>query len=162
LESVLNYIVNNLIGCEYNWKINIWGNIFTYNDEVKSAKELFIAGGTFALPKLASAYNMNLRDVSAVQNYIESLGIYDKFKTVTQVQQQKNKVMEDGSEKKEGAGRPTVDENDIENDNTAASKESGLDTADVRDFDFNGKCVLCGADSDEPLCEECKELYMEV
>ena len=30
-----------------------------------------------------------------------------------------------------------------------------------RDFDFNGKCVLCGADSDEPLCEECKELYME-
>lgn len=161
LESVLNYIVNNLIGCEYNWKINIWGNIFTYNDEVKNAKELFIAGGTFALPKLASAYNMNLRDVSAVQNYIESLGIYDKFKTVTQVQQQKNKVMEDGSEKKEGAGRPTVDENDIENDNTAASKESGLDTADVRDFDFNGKCVLCGADSDEPLCEECKELYME-
>ena len=99
---------------------------------------------------------------SAVQNYIESLGIYDKFKTVTQVQQQKNKVMEDGSEKKEGAGRPTIDENDIENDNTAASKESGLDTADVRDFDFNGKCVLCGADSDEPLCEECKELYMEV
>ena len=161
LESVLNYIINNLIGCEYNWKINIWGNIFTYNDEVKGAKELFIAGGTFALPKLASAYNMNLRDVSAVQNYIESLGIYDKFKTVTQAQQQKDKITENGSEKQEGAGRPVIDDNNIENDNTAASKESGLDTADVRDFESNGKCVLCGADSDEPLCEECKELYME-
>lgn len=162
LESVLNFIVNDLIGCKYKWNIHIWGNIFTYSDEVKSAKELFIAGGTFALPKLASAYNMSLRDVSAVQCYIESLGLYDKFKTVTQAQQNKNNnTNQNGEEKQSGAGRPAIDASEVENDNTAASKESGLDTADVRDFEFNGKCVLCGKDSDEPLCEECKELYME-
>lgn len=160
LESVLNYIVNELIGCEYKWRVHIWGNIFTYSEEVKSAKELFVAGGTFALPKLASAYNMNLRDVGAVQNYIESLGLYDHFQTVTQAQQQKG-ANEDGSEKREGAGRPELDDSEIENDNTAASKESGLDTADVRDFSFNGKCVLCGSDSDEILCEECREKYLE-
>ena len=159
-ESVLNYIINNLIGCEYCWKVHIWGNIFTYNDELKNTKELFVAGGTFALPKLASAYNMNLRDVSAVQCYIESLGIYDKFKTITQVQQQKNNTNNNGEEQS-GPGRPVVDDNDVENDNTAASKESGLDTSDLREFASDGKCVLCGADSDEPICEECKELYME-
>ena len=114
------------------------------------------------MPKLASAYNMSLRDVSAVQCYIESLGLYDKFKTVTQAQQNKNNnTNQNGEEKQSGAGRPAIDDSEVENDNTAASKESGLDTADVRDFEFNGKCVLCGKDSDEPLCEECKELYME-
>lgn len=173
-ESVTNFIVNKLIGCEYSWKIFFWGNIFSYNDEVKSAKELFIAGGTFALPKLASAYDMNLRDVRAVQGYIKSLDIYNNFQTITQAQQIALKTagnsngggnvdVETGVEERVGAGRPAISESEIENDNTAASKESGLDTSETRDFEaFDGQhCIICGADSDEPLCEECKEQYVE-
>ena len=170
LESVLNFIVNNLIGCEYKWKITLWGNIFTFDNEFKTAKELLVSGVTFALPKVASAYNMNLRDVKAVQRYINSLGIYNDFQTITQAQQNKGGSQKDNNnisvaqkEVKTGAGRPSIDESEIENDNTAASKESGLDTADVRDFEaFDGEhCIICGADSDEPLCEACKEQYME-
>ena len=170
LESVLNFIINELIGCEFKWRVYLWGNIFTYADEVKTTKELFVSGGTFALPKLASAYNMTLRDVKAVQGYINSLDLYSNFQTVTQAQQIKMKSaesgfevkIEDGKEKQIGAGRPTIDASNIENDNTAASQEGGLDTADMRyAATFNGHCILCGADSDEPLCEECKEKYLE-
>ena len=168
IETVVNFIVNNLIGCEYKWRVFLWGNIFTFDNEVKNAKELFISGGNFALPKLASAYNMNLRDVKAVQLYINSLNIYDEFKTVTQAQQliinsQKggNKEAEPVTEVKTGAGRPEIDISEVENDNTAASKESGLDTADMRDFEFDGHCIICGEESDEILCENCKEKYLE-
>lgn len=168
IETVVNFIVNNLIGCEYKWRVFLWGNIFTFDNEVKNAKELFISGGNFALPKLASAYNMNLRDVKAVQLYINSLNIYDEFKTVTQAQQliinsQKggNKEAEPVTEVKTGAGRPEIDISEVENDNTAASKESGLDTADMRDFEFDGHCIICGEESDEVLCENCKEKYLE-
>lgn len=163
-ESVTEFIINNLIGCEYSWEFTLWGNIFTFADEVKTAKELFISGGTFALPKLASAYNMSLRSVVSTQRYIDSLDLYNHFQTVTQAQQAKadGNIPEDGKEKRVGAGRPEIDENEIENDNTAASKESGLDTADMRDFAaFDGHCIICGADSDEPLCEECKDKYIE-
>ena len=165
LESVTEFIINNLIGCEYSWKFTLWGNIFTFDGEVKNAKELFVAGGTFVLPKLASAYDMSLRDVMSTQRYIESLDLYKHFQTITQAQQSKaqsNKV-ETGESQRIGAGRPTISETEIENDNTAASKESGLDTADVRDFEsaFDGHCVICGAESDDPLCEECKEKYVE-
>jgi len=167
LESVLNFIVNNLIGCEYKWKITLWGNIFSYDNEMKTAKELFISGANFALPKLASAYNMNLRDVKATQRYINSLGLYNDFQTITQAQQKRNgnstNTTVDTTTIRTGAGRPEIAESEIENDNTAASKESGLDTADVRDFEaFDGEhCIICGADSDEPLCESCKDKYME-
>ena len=165
LESVLNFIINNLIGCEYKWKIVLWGNIFTYDNETKIAKELFISGATFALPKLASAYNMNLRDVKAVQNYINSLDLYSDFKTITQAEQEKLKSGANSNRGSQqiGAGRPQIDDSEVENDNTAASKEGGLDTADMRDFEmFDGDhCIICGADSDEPLCEDCKEKYLE-
>ena len=163
LESVVNFIINNLIGCEYKWNVTLWGNIFTYSEEVKAAKELFISGGTFALPKLASAYGMSLRDVHAVQAYIKSLGLYDNFQTVTQAQQKaSDQTSNTGEDAQIGAGRPEVDDSEIDNDNTAASKEGGLDTADMRDFDaFDGHCIICGAESDEPLCEDCKEKYVE-
>ena len=164
MESVVNFIINNLIGCEYSWRIYLWGNIFSYDNEVKHTKELFMSGATFVLPKLASAYNMNLRDVKATQFYIDSLDIYNEFKTVTQVQQEKNKentTNATGGVQRAGAGRPPIEESEIENDNTAASKESGLDTSETRDFEFDGHCMLCGAESDEILCEECKEKYLE-
>lgn len=133
-ESVLNLIVNNLIGCDYKWKVHLWGGIFSFADEVKRDKEMFVSGAAFVLPKLASAYDMTIRDVGATQKYIDSLKIYDGFKTITQVNQER--MMEESSDDEgdEGPGRPEVDESEIENENTEKSKNSGLDTADVRDF----------------------------
>lgn len=161
IETVINFIINNLIGCNYKWRVYLWGNIFTFENEVKLAKELFVSGANFVLPKLASAYNMNLRNVKAVQLYIDSLNIYDEFKTITQSQKEAAE-QNDGKTAQTGAGRPEIDISDVDNDNTAASKESGLDTADVRDFDeFDGHCKICGAESDEMICEECQEKFEE-
>ena len=166
-ESVLNMIINDLIGTRYKWKLHIWGGIFTFNDEIKRDKELFVSGATFVLPKLASAYDFTIRDTRAAQRYIDSLNIYDDFKTVTQVRQ------ENINEQKSVAdtvstgqvGRPAKDDSEVDNDNTAASKDGGLDTADTREYAMRepviGKCVVCGAECDGILCDDCREKYDE-
>lgn len=131
-ESVLNMIIQDLIGCKYKWKLHIWGGIFTFSDEFSRDKELFSSGATFVLPKLASAYGLSLQEVKGIGAYIDSLDIYDDFKTVTQVNQQKLAEQKETGEAQVGAGRPKKAESEIDNDNTAASRDSGLDTADMR------------------------------
>lgn len=167
-ESVLNMIIQKIIGARYKWKIHIWGGIFTFSDEVKRDKELLASGVTFVLPKLASAYNLNIRDTRAVQRYIDSLDIYDDFKTVTQVRQEnineQKSVTENSENNSDGSvGRPTKDDAEIDNDNTAASKDGGLDTADTRAYATHtpeiGKCVICDAECDGILCDVCREEY---
>ena len=55
-------------------------------------------------------------------------------------------------------GRPPMDENDIENDATAASRDAGNNVSDIKEFALEGKCIICGADVDEGhiICEECE------
>lgn len=166
-ESVLNMIINDLIGTRYKWKLHIWGGIFTFNDEIKRDKELFVSGATFVLPKLASAYDFTIRDTRAAQRYIDSFNIYDDFKTVTQVRQEninEQKSVTDTTSTGQ-VGRPAKDDSDVDNDNTAASKDGGLDTADTREYAMRepviGKCVVCGAECDGILCDDCREKYDE-
>lgn len=135
-EAVLNMIINKLIGCKYKWKLKIWGGIFSFADEVKRDKELFISGGVFVLPKLASAYDMNLRDIRAVEGYIESLDIYKHLKTITQEEQekmQKAQLNADLKKQSTGLGRDEIDDDEIDNENTEASKDSGLNESDARE-----------------------------
>lgn len=133
-ESVLNMIINEIIGCHYKWKLHIWGGIFTFADEYARDKEMFVAGATFVLPKLVSAYGINMRDEKALAMYVDSLKVYDDFKTITQVMQEKMQAqqLDAQAQAKTGAGRPTKSDSDVDNDNTAASKDSGLNTADMR------------------------------
>ena len=160
-------IINKIIGTKYHWVLHIWGGIFTFNDEIKRDKELFVAGATFVLPKLASAYDLSIRDTRAVQQYIDSFDIYDDFKTVTQVRQENINEQKSVSDTVSNGqvGRPSKEDSDIDNDNTAASKDGGLDTADTREYAVKeptiGVCVVCGAECDGILCDDCREKYDE-
>ena len=170
-ESVLNMIINTLIGCKFKWKIHLWGGIFTFDSELKRDKEMWTGGATFLLPKIASAYGLNIRDIGAISSYIDALGIYKNFETLTQekqVEQAKIKVKEQTQETKtKKVGRPSADENEIENDNTEKSIDQGTNTGDMRDYAMysheHGKCLICHADIEEGiLCEECREEFEEV
>ena len=166
-EDVLNMIINDIIGTKYSWKLHIWGGLFTFADEVKRDKELFFAGASFVLPKLISSIGYTMRDTKAVHNYIDSLDIYNGFRTVTQVMQEninkKESITDDAP--KSSVGRPSKDDTEIDNDNTAASKDGGLDTADTREYAAKeptiGVCVICGAECDGILCDDCRQKYDE-
>ena len=182
-EDVLNMIVHKHLGCKYRWKIFLWGDIYSFNDELKRDKELWIAGATFLLPKIASAYNMSMRDAKAGSLYVQSLGIYKEFKTLTQETQQEEreklakqsaattqKTAEISQENKDqeaiqkkSVGRPGISESEITNDNTAASKDGGLNEGSMRYSFGSGKCIVCGADCEDNqiMCENCKEQFLE-
>ena len=111
-----------------------------------------------------------------MNKYVKSLGVYNEFSTLTQSSKEKASSSDEDKEEarenvggvKQKVGRPEKDDDEVDNDNTAASKDAGTNTSEGRAFAArieeavrDGKCVCCGEDIDdgELLCENCKELF---
>jgi len=116
-EDALNTIINKLLGLKYHWKIRIWGGIYTMENEKKFLKEAVMSGDKFLMPKLLSSEDLTVRDAEAIDAYINSMDIYDKLEKVA--------LVDANDEEKNPVGRPKMDENDVENDATAASIDAG-------------------------------------
>lgn len=135
-EQVLNFILKHKLGFKYNWKIHIWGDIFNKDNDKKFLKEIVANGNVALLPKLMSAEGMSMRDTKAMTEYIKTLGFYEDFMTYTQLKNAE--ITKQGEEAGDGeeessVGRPSLDDEDIENDSTAKSKERGDNIADNRE-----------------------------
>lgn len=158
-ERAINFIIQNKLGFEYNWTVHIWGDIFSFENEKKYLKELVAGGASFLLPKLASAEGLSLRDTKATMEYLKSFDFYKDFSTWTSIASAKTEE-DQQPEQHEGAGRPALDENDIENDATAASREAGDNTAENREtLSLYEKCPICGGlkEEDKLVCDECAD-----
>ena len=128
-NKVLNFIIQHKLGLTYHWKITLWGGIFTFDSEKKHLKEIVANGNIALLPKLMSAEGISMRDTKAITDYIKSKNFYKDFKTYTQDAQAAQKEKQTSQT---GAGRPALDDGDIENDATAASRDRGDNTSDNR------------------------------
>ena len=104
--------------------------------------------------------------------YLDSIGFYDNLTTLTQVAASKlnaqkeesadSNTNEDGSAKK--VGRPALEDEDIESDETAASREKGENISENKDIYAAKRCAICGAELDDDediLCDDCRETYLE-
>ena len=136
-QQVMNYILKHKLGLKYNWKIQIWGDIFNNDNDKKILKEIVANGNIALLPKLMSAEGISMRDTKAITEYIKTFGFYDDFMTYTQVQSAKLKEQETEREQELAesgeVGRPEIEDENVENDATAASKENGGNTSDNRE-----------------------------
>jgi len=145
-QRILNFVFREKLGFTYEWQVRLWGDCYGFKDEKAYDKELFAAGGKFILPKLLSADGMSLLDAKAIEGTIDAWKIYEKLETPTQEKQAElsqeakdlqedsadvNSKDDDGNTK--GAGRPAMDEDNIDNEATAASRDAGTNTADNRD-----------------------------
>lgn len=137
-EQAINFILQHKLGLRYRWRVSIWGDVFGIENEKKFLKEIVANGNIALLPKLMSAEGLSMRDTKALTEYIKGFGFYDDFMTYTQskaaelAQEASADASEDGGE--EGAvGRPALDDGDIDNEATAASRDSGNNTADNRE-----------------------------
>ena len=155
-ENFLNYAVNNKFNLKYDWKITLWGDIYHWRDDIKIAKELLSGGVKSVLPKILSAEDMSLEDCICTSDYIDSLGIQFNAKE----EQISNPV-----------GRPTLDDDQVQNDNTAISKDAGNNVSENKEFSVNinldkmsvlseNFCASCGKkleNNEEFLCDLCLE-----
>lgn len=155
-ENFLNYAVNNEFNLKYDWKITLWGDIYHWRDDVKIAKELLSGGVKSVLPKILSAEDMSLEDCICTSDYIDSLGIH-----FNEVEEQTSNPV----------GRPTLDDDQVQNDNTAISKDAGNNVSENKEFSVNinldkmsvlseNFCASCGKtleNNEEFLCDLCLE-----
>ena len=155
-ENFLNYAVNNEFNLKYDWKITLWGDIYHWRDDVKIAKELLSGGVKSVLPKILSAEDMSLEDCICTSDYIDSLGIH-----FNEVEEQISNPV----------GRPTLDDDQVQNDNTAISKDAGNNVSENKEFSVNinldkmsvlseNFCASCGKkleNNEEFLCDLCLE-----
>ena len=135
-EQVINFILNHKLGLKYDWKVRIWGDIFNIDNEKKYLKEVVANGNMALLPKLMSAEGISMRDTKAIVDYIKELDFYKDLTTYTQLKASELslKASEQAAEEAAGqVGRPMIDDANIENDATAASREQGTNTSDNRE-----------------------------
>lgn len=156
-ERALNFIIQHKLGFEYDWTVHIWGDIFSFDSEKKYLKELVAGGASFLLPKLASAEGISLRDTKATMEYLKSLDFYKDFSTWTSIAAAVAADKQSNSQTQD-VGRPSLDEGEIENEATAASRAAGDNTADNRDtLSKKEKCPICGdfKEEDQVVCDVC-------
>jgi hypothetical protein len=155
-EKFMNTTINEYLDLDFDYKFYLWGGCFSWKDDIKIIKELVISGIKGMFPRLLSVYNTSLEDYQTSCDYMDVLGI--SFIVP------KEELISTGSNEKtpiKKVGRPETDENDIENDNTAISKETGSNVSDTKEFSSN-TCIKCGEgldDDEELICDDCLEEY---
>ena len=124
------------------------------------------------VPKLLAYEDITVKDSKAAELYLDSIGFYDNLTTLTQVAASKlnaqkeestdSNTNEDGSAKK--VGRPALEDEDIESDEPAASREKRENLSETKDKSAAKRCAICGAELDDDediLCDDCRETYLE-
>ena len=164
-ETFVNNILNSQLELNYQYKFFLWGGVFSYKDDLKIMKEMLLAGVKGILPRLLSVYNLTVEDYKCTTDYLDVLDIeiiQDATKVAQEELSKQNKIKKVQEEEKK-VGRTEIDENDIENDNTAISKDEGNNVSEIKDFAT--KCIKCGKtleEEEEFVCNEClEELYDE-
>ena len=144
-EKFMNMIMDKQLGLKYDFKCSIWGGVYSYRDELVQLKEMVKAGNKGFLPRLLSAYRMTVDDYKAQYDYVDSLDLFKEEEEEVALKQQKavlestkkgitstsvrsetsSKETTEEIEESRSVGRPALSEDQIENDNTAASVEGG-------------------------------------
>ena len=73
IQFAINYIINRYYGLKHEYKIVIWGGLFTFREQEKMLKELILSGYTGLLPRLLSIEDMTVEDFVSTNNYINTI-----------------------------------------------------------------------------------------
>lgn len=130
-EEFLNEMLENNFGLKYKWEVHLWGDIFTIKDDIKILREEVTTGLEGFLPKLLSANDMSIEDYVASQNYLKAYDI--KVHKVDEAVIS-NSSSSDTTTIKNPVGRPKLNDDEIENDNTGASADAGTNVSDIKEF----------------------------
>lgn len=182
-ERVVNFILQKMLGFQHEWRIKIFGDIFSLEEEKSFLKECVAGGSTFFLPKLLACEDIDTMEAEAIVNYLDSIGIYDKLVTPTMLmsnklakQNMKNNSSDKDDEMANGVkkvGRPA--KKDPDSDSTEESKDRGDDISEIKNEYFSAedvmkdieehRCIIChkkldfDLEQEQKICEECKETF---
>ena len=166
-ERFLDNVINREFELKYQWKINLWGDIFNAREDMKNMKELILSGVSGLLPKLLSGYGMTLEDYSGSVAYMKALNVEVEKNEKALAQNTSSSSNTSGT--KNPVGRPKLNDDDVVNDNTGTSSDMGNNVSDIKEFSTtlnlsnnsdSRVCHNCGKDlepEEEFICDECLE-----
>ena len=125
-EKFINMIINKYLGLTYFYKCIIWGGTYNWRDDVKVLKEMIQNGNRGFMPRLLSAYNMTIEEYKTCYDYVDLLEIFPK-------EEELDTTKADSDTNQNGVGRKPKEDDEIMNDNTAASIEGGQNVSDNKD-----------------------------
>lgn len=142
---------------KFDWQFFLHGDSFSEKDKLEATEKSLSLGQLELFPEYLSYHSKTLLDAVSNADWVESSGLYDSFKPLINTFGSSNQTSSKSS------GRKKIDENKIENDNTAKSIDSGTNVAENR-FSIS-KCIVCGKELDNnsvgPFCsDDCKETYI--
>ena len=147
-KQFLTNIINEGFGLKNTYKITIWSDIYD-KDRLKIMKEMLLAGYKGFLQPVLSYFDYSITDYQSSCAYLDALGVDIIIR---------NKTEEETGEKR-SVGRPPLDDDEVENDNTAQSKDAGTNVTDIKNFSEKPQyCCSCGAelkDWEFYMCEHC-------
>lgn len=159
-EAILNMLLKKQQVLKHEWRVHLWGDIYSISSSILTLRNLVSSGMSFLLPQLASAYDMSMLDLRSVNKYLKDHKVYDDLQVVNL----SSKDKESSSGGAGTVGRPPIADGEVENDNTAASKDAGNNVSDVKVYSQTSSnfCKICGEELKEGerlFCENCKEAY---
>ena len=169
-ENFLNEVVNNCFDLKYTWKISLWGDIFNHREDLKQLKELVLSGLEGFIPKLLSAMGYTMEDYKTSCDLLKAWNIkVEKVLTQENLEEQakqgrmeaRQKAKEDKEETeglKNGVGRDAIPDDEVENDATAAARDSGTNVSDIKEFAQEFLYGLSEEDANEVINELVREL----
>lgn len=112
---------------KYHWHFRIFGDAFSEEKKIDQLEKSVSLGQVQFFPEYLAYRDMSMMDAISSADWVESTGLYDKFKPLVNSfsQTQTKNTTSSG-------GRPRVSEDNVDNDSTAASIDSGTNLQENR------------------------------
>lgn len=125
----MNIVFRKYLKLKYTWLFHIFGTVFNDKDIKQELKEAISLGNTSLMLKYLAVNDLDLESAITISDWIDNSGLYDKMLMLQTAFNTKTSSGADGK-----AGRKAKDPDQVENDATAASQDSGMNTADMKSF----------------------------
>lgn len=74
-EKFVNIIINRYFELKYEYKVVIWGGVYSCQDDIGVLKEMVNNGNKGFLPRLLSAYGMTVEEYKNQEDYVDYIGL---------------------------------------------------------------------------------------
>lgn len=113
---------------KYQWQFKIFGDAFSDKDKISDLEKSLSLGQIQFLPEYLAYHDMTMNDAVSNIDWVESIGIYDRFQPLVN----SYSTPSGGAVSSKTGGRPKLSEDEVENDNTASSIDSGTNVIENR------------------------------
>ena len=163
-KHACNIILDNMFYdnvLKYKWRLELFGDSYSDSNYEQTLMKDLSMGQKELFPRYLAMHNQTLSDADDYCNYVDSYGIYNKFDALINSYTAKVEQVEQTN------GRPQIDENEVDNENTANAKDQGSNTKENRAFSMECKCIICGKEINKdseyfPMCDECGEQFVDI